>query len=151
MESLQKKMLEIETSGDENSNKIIKLVAAFKALIKKTNDNEVNSFNNVYYNYINTFWNIFFKHLKKQTLKLEIISDSLKHHLKSIENCFSRSIEMIEEMMERLASQLQNIENQTSENKRIDNVNNLKIKIIFRIKFIFLIFEGWNARNRKAL
>jgi len=49
---------------------------------------------------------------------------------------------MIEEKMERLASQLQNIENQTSENKRIDNVNNLKIKIIFRIKFIFLIFEG---------
>ncbi len=80
--------------------------------------------------------------MKKQTLKLEIISDSLKHHLKSIEKCFSRSIEMIEEKMERLASQLQNIENQTSENKRIDNVNNLKIKIIFRIKFIFLIFEG---------
>ena len=41
MESLQKKMLEIETSGDENSNKIIKLVAAFKALLIKTNDNEV--------------------------------------------------------------------------------------------------------------
>ena len=55
MDDLKKQILEIETSGNENSNKIIKLVAAFKALIKKTNDNEVNSFNNVYYNYINTF------------------------------------------------------------------------------------------------
>ena len=44
MESLQKKMSEIETSGDENSNKIIKLVAAFKALLTKTNDNEVTLF-----------------------------------------------------------------------------------------------------------
>ena len=41
MEDFQKEMLEIKTSGNENSNKIIKLVAAFKALLIKTNDNEV--------------------------------------------------------------------------------------------------------------
>ena len=74
--------------------------------------------------------------------EIERISDSFEKRLESNEQLFNRSIEMIEEKMERLASQLQNIENQTSENKRIDNVNNLKIKIIFRIKFIFLIFEG---------
>ena len=41
MDDLKKQILEIETSGDENSNKIIKLVAAFKALLIKSNDNEV--------------------------------------------------------------------------------------------------------------
>ena len=41
MDDLKKQILEIETSGNENSNKIIKLVAAFKALLIKTNDNEV--------------------------------------------------------------------------------------------------------------
>ena len=83
--------------------------------------------------------------MKKQTLKLEIISDSLKHHLKSIEKCFSRSIEMIEEKMERFANQIVNMEKSNSENgenKRIDKVSNLLIKIHFKINFIFLIFEG---------
>ena len=41
MDDLKKQLLEIETSGDANSMKIIKLVAAFKALLIKTNDNEV--------------------------------------------------------------------------------------------------------------
>jgi len=67
--------------------------------------------------------------LKKQTLKLEIISDSLKHRLRSNEQYFSRSKEIFEEKMERLASQLQNMEKQNGENKRIDKVHNLKIKI----------------------
>jgi hypothetical protein len=58
-------------------------------------------------------------------LEIEIISDSLKHRLKSNEKCFIRSIEEIEEKLERLASQFQNMENHTGENKRIDKVNNL--------------------------
>ncbi len=44
MDDLKKQILEIETSGDANSIKIIKLVAAFKALLTKTNDNEVTLF-----------------------------------------------------------------------------------------------------------
>ena len=64
--------------------------------------------------------------MKKQTLKLEIISDSLKHHLKSNEQYFSRSKEIFEEKIERLASQLQNMEKQTDENNRIVKVDNLK-------------------------
>ena len=64
--------------------------------------------------------------MKKQTLKLEIISDSLKHRLKSNEQYFSRSKEIFEEKMERLASQLQNMEKQTDENNKIVKVDNLK-------------------------
>jgi hypothetical protein len=64
--------------------------------------------------------------LKKQTLKLEIISDSLKHRLKSNEQYFSRSKEIFEEKMERLASQLQNMEKQTDENNKIVKVDNFK-------------------------
>ena len=41
MDDLKKQLLEIETSGDANSMKIIKLVAAFKALLIKSNENEV--------------------------------------------------------------------------------------------------------------
>ena len=41
MDDLKKQILEIETSGDANSIKIIKLVAAFKALLIKSNENEV--------------------------------------------------------------------------------------------------------------
>ncbi len=73
--------------------------------------------------------------MKKQTLKLEIISDSLKHRLKSNEQYFSRSIEMIEEKMERFANQLDimgkpNSEN--SENKRIDKVSDLLFKFLLK-------------------
>jgi len=73
--------------------------------------------------------------LKKQTLKLEIISDSLNDRLKSNEQYFSRSIEMIEEKMERFANQLDimgkpNSEN--SENKRIDKVSNLLFKFLLK-------------------
>jgi hypothetical protein len=75
-------------------------------------------------------------------LKIESISDSLEKRLELNEQRFSRSIEMIEEKMEKLACQLQNIENQTGENKRIDKVNNLEIKTIAAINFIILIFEG---------
>jgi hypothetical protein len=78
-------------------------------------------------------------------LKIESISDSLEKRLELNEQRFSRSKEMIEEKMERLACQLQNIENHTGENgenKRIDKVNNLEIKTIAEINFIFLIFEG---------
>ncbi len=64
--------------------------------------------------------------MKKQTLKLEIISDSLKHRLKSNEQYFSRSKEIFEEKMERLASQLQNMEKQTDENNKIVKVDNFK-------------------------
>jgi len=64
--------------------------------------------------------------LKKQTLKLEIISDSLKHRLKSNEQYFSRSKEIFEEKIERLASQLQNMEKQTDENNKIVKVDNFK-------------------------
>jgi hypothetical protein len=44
MEDLKKQLPEIESSGNENSKSIIKLVAAFKDLFTKTNDNEVNYF-----------------------------------------------------------------------------------------------------------
>jgi hypothetical protein len=44
MEDLKKQLPEIESSGNENSKSIIKLVAAFKDLLTKTNDNEVNYF-----------------------------------------------------------------------------------------------------------
>ena len=64
--------------------------------------------------------------MKKQTLKLEIISDSLKNRLKSNEQHFIRSKEIFEGKMERLASQLQNMEKQTDENNRIVKVDNLK-------------------------
>ena len=83
--------------------------------------------------------------MKKQTLKLEIISDSLKHHLKSNEQYFSRSKEIFEERMERFANQLdimEKLNSENGENKRIDKVSNLLIKIHFKINFIFLIFEG---------
>ncbi len=83
--------------------------------------------------------------MKKLLLKLEIISDSLNDRLKSNEKCFNRSIEMIEKKMERFANQIDNMEKQNSENgenKRIDKVSNLLIKIPFKINFIFLVIEG---------
>ena len=83
--------------------------------------------------------------MKKQTLKLEIISDSLKHRLKSNEQYFSRSKEIFEEKMERFANQLdimEKLNSENGENKRIDKVSNLLIKIPFKINFIFLIIEG---------
>ena len=83
--------------------------------------------------------------MKKQTLKLEIISDSLKHHLKSNEQYFSRSKEIFEERMERFANQLdimEKLNSENGENKRIDKVSNLLIKIPFKINLIFLIIEG---------
>ncbi len=144
MEDFQKEMLEIKTSGNENSNKIIKLVAAFKALLTKTNDNEVPLFKMRIIILLSLF-KIKFLNLKKLLLKLEIILDSLNDRLKSNEKCFNRSIEMIEKKMERFANQINNMEKSNSENgenKRIDKVSNLLIKIHFKINFIFLIFEG---------
>jgi hypothetical protein len=124
MEDFQKEMLEIKTSGNENSNKIIKLVAAFKALLTKTNDNEVPLFKMRIIILLSLF-KIKFLNLKKLLLKLEIILDSLNDRLKSNEKCFNRSIEMIEKKMERFANQIDNMEKQNSENgknKRIDKV-----------------------------
>ena len=124
MDDLKKQILEIETSGNENSNKIIKLVAAFKALLTKTNDNEVPLFKMRIIILLSLF-KIKFLNLKKLLLKLEIILDSLNDRLKSNEKCFNRSIEMIEKKMERFDNQIDNMEKQNSENgknKRIDKV-----------------------------
>ena len=77
--------------------------------------------------------------------EIERISDSFEKRLESNEQLFNRSIEMIEEKMERFANQIVNMEKSNSENgenKRIDKVSNLLIKIHFKINFIFLIFEG---------
>jgi len=83
--------------------------------------------------------------LKDEISEIERISDSFEKRLESNEQLFNRSIEMIEEKMERFANQIDNMEKpngENGENKRIDKVHNLKIKITFKINFIFLIFEG---------
>ena len=68
--------------------------------------------------------------MKDEISEIERISDSFEKRLESNEQLFNRS--MIEEKMERFANQIVNMEKSNSENgenKRIDKVHNLKIKI----------------------
>ena len=63
--------------------------------------------------------------MKDEISEIERISDSFEKRLESNEQLFNRSIEMIEEKMERFANQIDNMEKQNSENgknKRIDKV-----------------------------